>query len=180
MRNLEQIENILILLSMAQVDSIDETTGDKTSRWTVPLIHHILRSLLHIKMLNLMFKKFVGILRLTNLFLLHTVNKEMKCSGVSKILQEIFLDTTWISLGFSDFRVVSRTISCSISEFLPHFIFFLEVHSRSFKAARALQHCMPEGLHYQWIYGLWVHVSFGMKIRPQVNIRKNITASDPH
>ena len=111
------------------MDSIDETTGDKTSRWTVPLIHHILRSLLHVKMLNLMFKKFVGILRLTNLILLHTVNKEMKCSGVSKILQKIFLDTTRISSSFSDFRAVSRTISCSLSEFPLHFIFFLEVHT---------------------------------------------------
>ena len=59
--------------------------------------------------------------------LLHTVRKEIKCSGDSEILHEIVRDTTQTSSSFSDFRVVSRTISCSTSEYPPYFILFLTV-----------------------------------------------------
>ena len=41
----------------------------------------------------------------------------MKCSGDSEILHEIVRDTSGISSCFSDFRVVSRTISCSITNY---------------------------------------------------------------
>ena len=43
------------------------------------------------------------------------------------MLHEIVRDTTQISSCFSDFRVVSRTIPCSITESLLHFISFLTV-----------------------------------------------------
>ena len=46
----------------------------------------------------------------------------MNCSVDSEILHETLRDTTRISSCFSDFRVVSRTISCSISESLLHFM----------------------------------------------------------
>ena len=49
----------------------------------------------------------------------------MKFSGDSEILHKQVRDTTQISSCFSDFRVVSWTISCRISEFPLHFIFFL-------------------------------------------------------
>ena len=42
--------------------------------------------------------------------------KEMKCSGDSEILRKKFRDTTQITSCISDSRVVSRTISCTISE----------------------------------------------------------------
>ena len=45
-----------------------------------------------------------------------TFRKEMKCSGYSKILRKKFRDTTQITSCISDSRVVSRTISCTISE----------------------------------------------------------------
>ena len=51
---------------------------------------------------------------------LHTVRKEMKCSWDSEILHEIVLETTQISSCISDFHLVSRTISCSISESLSN------------------------------------------------------------
>ena len=50
--------------------------------------------------------------------------KEMKCSGDSLILYEIFHYTTRFSLCFSDFRAVLRTFSCSISESPLHLISF--------------------------------------------------------
>ena len=56
-----------------------------------------------------------------------TVKKEMKCSENSDILHEIVRDTTQIRSCFSDFRVVSQTISCSISESPLHFKSFLTV-----------------------------------------------------
>ena len=43
--------------------------------------------------------------------------KEMKCFGDSEIFHEIVRNTTQISLCFSDFRVVSQTMLCCISEF---------------------------------------------------------------
>ena len=52
----------------------------------------------------------------------------MKCSGDFEILHGIFGDTTRISSSFSDFLVVPRTISCSISKSQLHFISFLTVH----------------------------------------------------
>ena len=51
----------------------------------------------------------------------------MKCSGDYEILHGIVRDATRISSCFSDFHVVSRTISCSISESPLHFISFLTV-----------------------------------------------------
>ena len=57
----------------------------------------------------------------------YTVRKEIKCSGDSEILREIARDTTRIKSCRSDFRVVSRPISFSISEFPLHFISFLTV-----------------------------------------------------
>ena len=41
------------------------------------------------------------------------------CSGDFEILHEIVRDTKRINLCFSDFRIVSRTISCSFSEESP-------------------------------------------------------------
>ena len=57
------------------------------------------------------------------------VRKEITSRGDSQILHKIVSDTTQISLCFSDFRVFSRIISCSISESLLHLIFFLAVQS---------------------------------------------------
>ena len=57
----------------------------------------------------------------------YTVRKEMKCSEDSQILHEIVHDTSLICLCFYDFRIVSRTISSSISESPQHFISFLTV-----------------------------------------------------
>ena len=54
-----------------------------------------------------------------------TLFGRIKCSGDSEILYETVRDTTRISSRLSDFRVVSRTISCSISESSLHFISFL-------------------------------------------------------
>ena len=54
--------------------------------------------------------------------------KEMKCSGDYEILHGIVRDATRISSCFSDFHVVSRTISCSISESPLHFISFLTMN----------------------------------------------------
>ena len=48
--------------------------------------------------------------------------KVIKCCGDSEILHEIVRDTPWTSSQLSDFRLVSRTISGSISEF-PHDFF---------------------------------------------------------
>ena len=47
---------------------------------------------------------------------LYTVNKEIKCSGDSEILHEIVRDITRKSEKHEPNRVISRTISCSISE----------------------------------------------------------------
>ena len=55
---------------------------------------------------------------------LHTVRKEIKCSGDFEILNGFVHDTTRISPCFSDFRFISRTISCSSSESPLHFISF--------------------------------------------------------
>ena len=44
---------------------------------------------------------------------MHCYRKEMNCSGYFHILHEIVRDTKRISSCFADFRVVSRTISCS-------------------------------------------------------------------
>ena len=60
----------------------------------------------------------------------YTVRKEIKCSGDSEILvHEIVRDNTQtqISLCFSNFRVLSRTIWCSISESTLHLISFLTI-----------------------------------------------------
>ena len=59
----------------------------------------------------------------------YTVRKEMKCSGASEILHGLVHDTTRISSFFSDFRVVSWTNSCRISESPLHLISFLTVYS---------------------------------------------------
>ena len=56
-----------------------------------------------------------------------TVRKEIKWRRNSEILLGLVYDTTWISSYFTDFRVVSWTNSCSISEFPLHFISFLTV-----------------------------------------------------
>ena len=56
-----------------------------------------------------------------------TDRKEMNCSRDSKILHGLVHDTTQISSCFSDFRVVSRTNSCSISESPLEFISFLTI-----------------------------------------------------
>ena len=45
----------------------------------------------------------------------YTARKEIKCSEDSEILHEIVRDTTR-NMFFPDFREVSRTISCCISE----------------------------------------------------------------
>ena len=70
-----------------------------------------------------------------------TVRKEIKCSGDSEILYDIVRDTPRISSSFFDFRVVSRTILCCISESPKHLIFFLTVWGGevSINAATALQ-----------------------------------------
>ena len=65
----------------------------------------------------------------------YTVEKETKCSGDSKILQEIVRDTTLKSQKHELIPVVSRIISCSISDATIHFIFFLTVHARHFHQA---------------------------------------------
>ena len=65
----------------------------------------------------------------------------MKCSENSDILHEIVRDTTQIRSCFSDFRVVSQTISCSISESPLHFKSFLTVGMASlFPAFFPLSH----------------------------------------
>ena len=56
-----------------------------------------------------------------------TVTKEMKCSGDSEILYEIVRDTTRIPEEHELISVISRTISCIISESPLHFIYFLTV-----------------------------------------------------
>ena len=53
----------------------------------------------------------------------------MKCSVDFDILHEIVRDTIRTSSYFSDFRVVSRTISCNISESLLHFNSFFKVYT---------------------------------------------------
>ena len=53
-----------------------------------------------------------------------TVENEIKCSRNSEVLHIIVHDTKRTSSCFSNFRVVSRTISFSISESPLHFIFF--------------------------------------------------------
>ena len=62
-------------------------------------------------------------------FTFHTVRKEIKCSGDSEILHEKVRDTTCTrkSEKHEIIRVVSRTISCSISESRLHFIFVLSI-----------------------------------------------------
>ena len=63
---------------------------------------------------------------------MHTDKKEIKCNEDSELLQEVVRDTTRNSSCFSEFRVVSRTISCSISESLLHFSFFLTVQAADY------------------------------------------------
>ena len=58
---------------------------------------------------------------------MHTVKKEIKCSGNSEILNEIGLDTTRKLEQYDLIRVVSRAISRSISESPLHLISFLTV-----------------------------------------------------
>ena len=60
----------------------------------------------------------------------------MECSRDSEIIHEIVRDTTRISSCFHDFRVVSRTISCIISESPPLFISILTVYSRTIASYR--------------------------------------------
>ena len=55
----------------------------------------------------------------------------MNCSGDSEILHKIVCETTQISSWYSDFRVVSRTISCIIWESPLHVIFFLTLQQIS-------------------------------------------------
>ena len=59
------------------------------------------------------------------------VKKEIKCSEDFKILNEIFRETTRKLEKHELIRVVSRSISCSISKFPAHLIFFkLCIHVR--------------------------------------------------
>ena len=60
-------------------------------------------------------------------YVLYTVRKEMKCIRDSEILYGMVHDSTRISSCFSDFRVVSWTNSCRISELPLQFISFLTV-----------------------------------------------------
>ena len=68
----------------------------------------------------------------STLYKVHTDKKEIKCNEDSEILQEVVRDTTRNSSCFSEFCVVSRTISCSISESLLHFSFFLTLQAADY------------------------------------------------
>ena len=68
----------------------------------------------------------------------YTVRKEIKCVRDFEKLHEIVRDTKRISSCFSDFRIVSRTIQCSILKFPLHFISSLTVYPQ-LQAPLALQ-----------------------------------------
>ena len=78
----------------------------------------------------------------------YTVRKEMKCSEDSQIIHEIVRDTSLICSCFYDFRVVSRTISCSISE-SPPTLYFLFNSDRELWWIRTRSCCLSSQEYYQ-------------------------------